>query len=215
MKKFVLAVAVLACTSARADGIDGMGHVSIGGGFRWLPNWWFKDKAAAAGTPMNPGVDGGPQAIASFGLGVTSVLAISVNLIFGYHGFSLARPDGLNDEYSSVTAGALIGGRLQTTDVLFKGFMPYLELQAGPVLSVLGGPREMIPEKAILGLSAAGGATYRFHRSYGLTLEVRYLQARNAVPEISGINVGGVWFSAMFTIFFPPAPKSDLAVPSF
>lgn len=217
MKKFALAVAVVCASagSARADGIDGLGHVSVGGGFRWVPNWWFKDKAAAFGTPVNPGVDGGAQGTASFGLGVTSMLVVSVNLLFGYQSFSLARPDGLNDEYSSVTAGALLGGRLQTTDLLFKGFMPYIELQAGPVLSVLGGPREMIPEKAILGLSAAGGATYRFARSYGITLEVRFLQARNSVPEISGINVGGVWFTAMFTIFFPPSPKSDLAIPSF
>lgn len=215
MKRFALLLAALVATAAPADGLDGMGHVSIGGGFRWVPNWWFQGKAAAFGTPVIAGIDGGPQGTASFGLGVTSVLAVSINLLFGYQGFALLRPDGGRDEYSSMTAGALIGGRLGGSDVLFKGFMPYLELQAGPVLSVLGGPREAIPEKAILGLSAAGGATYRFARSYGITLEVRYLHARNSVPEISGINVGGVWFTAMFTIIFPPSLKRDLETPTF
>ncbi|MFO0596011.1 MAG: hypothetical protein U0228_11920 [Myxococcaceae bacterium] len=219
MKRFlvglVLAAGVVASSPARADGIDGLGHVSVGGGFRWVPNWWFQGKAADAGTPMIPTIDGGPQANASFGLGVTSYLAASINLLGGYQAFQLSLPDGQIDNYSSTTFGALLGGRLAGADVFFKGFMPYLELQAGPIISVIGAPHTMIPERVVLGLSAAGGISYRFLPKYGVTLEVRYLAARNSVPDISGINVGGVWFSAMFTMYFPPSLKRDSDSMSF
>ncbi|MFT3708289.1 MAG: hypothetical protein QM817_11605 [Archangium sp.] len=215
--RYVVLLALLAAPLAHAEnGLDGLGHVSVGGGFRWIPNWWFRSKAAEFGTPVsNTTIDGGPQGTASFGLGVTANLVVAIDAVFGYQSFSLNREDGGVDNYSSTFGAVMLGARLGGADVLFKGFMPYIQVQVGPSLSILGGPREVIPEKAIFAISASGGATYRFSRSYGITLDVRYVQARNSVPEISGINVGGVWFSAMFTIFFPPSPKADLGTSSF
>jgi hypothetical protein len=215
VKRIALALTCILALNAQAEGIDGLGYVAVGGGFRWLPNWWFQGKAAAAGTPVIPSIDGGPQITGSFGLGVMSWLAVSITLLGGYHGFALSTPDGGRDEYSSVTAGGLLGGRIMGSDVFFKGFYPYLDLQVGPLLAVIGGPREVIPEKAVLGLSAAGGFMWKFFGNYGVSVEARYVQARASVPGISGINVGGVWFTAMFTVFFPPAIKRDLSLPGF
>jgi hypothetical protein len=215
MKRFLLLFALLASGASWAQGIDGWGRLSIGGGFRWVPNWWFQSHAADAGTPVIPTIDGGGQGTASFGFGVSTNLELSVDLLVGYQTFSLATPGGDPNPYTSLTAGALLGGRLVGTDVFFKGFMPYLSLQTGPVLSAISSRDGALPEKVNLGLSAAGGATVKIAERYGFTLEVRYLQARNAVPGISGINAGGVLFSVMFTYFFAPSLKRDLDVPGF
>jgi hypothetical protein len=99
--------------------------------------------------------------------------------------------------------------------VFFKGFMPYAGLQAGPLLSSLTSRVNPQPERVLLAFSAFGGLTWRVAERYGITLEVRYINARAALWPISGINVGGVAFSAMFTLFFPPAVKRDLDVPGF
>ena len=215
MKRWFVVCALLVSASAFASGIDGMGRISVGGGFRWVPNWWFQEHAAAAGTPMLPSIEGGPQGTASFGLGVSSLLEVSIDLLFGYQGFSLGQPDGGQNDFTVITAGGVLGGRLVGTDVLFKGFMLYLGVGAGPMLAAITSQSLKVPERSVLGLSVSGGATYRFADRYGITLEVRYLNGRSTVPDISGINVGGVWFSAMFTIFIPPSLKRDLDVPGF
>lgn len=215
MKRALLVCVVLLSSGALGSGIDGWGRISVGGGYRWVPNWWFIGRAAEAGTPVIPGLSGGPQATLSFGYGATSNLEVSIDLLGGYESFSLSLPDGGRADYSSVAYGVLLGGRLVGTDFPFKGGMPYLSVQAGPLLSNISTGSTPVPERLLGGMSVSGGFTWRFAERYGVTLEARYLYGRNAIPGISGINVGGVWFSAMFTIFFPPAPKRDLDVPGF
>lgn len=215
MRRLWLLLLMLSSSAAFADGIDGAGRVSLGGGFRWVPNWWFADHAAAAGTPVIPGLSGGPELTASFGYGVTANLEFSIDLLGGYENIALALPDGQRDEYTSAVYGAQVGGRFVGNNVFFKGLMPYAGLQAGPLLSSISSRVNPQPERVLFAFSALGGLTYRFAERYGLTLEARYINARAALWPISGINVGGVAFSAMFTIFFPPAVKRDLDVPGF
>jgi hypothetical protein len=215
MRKCSLVAALLLSSVASAQGIDGLGRISLGGGFRWVPNWYLIDKAAAAGTPVIPGISGGPQLNASFGYGVATVLEVSIDLFGSYETFGLSLPDGGVDDITSAMYGAAIGGRIVGSNVFFKGFMPYLQIQAGPLLSNVTSRQYPTTERVLLGLHASGGATYRFADRYGITLDVRYIYARGALSGLSGINVGGVMFSAMFTIFFPPAPKRDLDVPGF
>jgi len=215
MKQWVLVCALLLGSAGWAQGIDGVGRISVGGGFRWVPNWWFQSHAADLGTPVIPTVDGGGAGFASFGLGVTTSLEVSIDLLFGYHEFALRAVDGGTRPFSSLTAGAVIGGRLVGTDVFWKGFSPYLSAQAGPMLSALSARDAKIPEKVTVGFVGGGGFTQKIMDRYGVGLDVRYVYARNAVPDISGINVGGVMFSVHFTVFFPPALKRDLDVPGF
>jgi len=215
MRKWTWAVVLLLSSAALAEGIDGLGRISVGGGFRWVPNWWFADHAAALGTPVTQGLSGGPAADVSFGYGVNANFELSIDLLAGYESIALALPDGGRDEYTSAAYGAQLGGRLVGNNVFAKGLMPYLTAQAGPWVSNISSHLTPVPERLLLAFSVGGGLTYRFMERYGITLEAKYMNARSAVPGISGINVGGVWFSAMFTIFFPPAPKRDLDVPGF
>jgi hypothetical protein len=214
MRKVSLVVMLLS-TAAFAEGIDGLGRISIGGGFRWVPNWWFTERAAEFGAPVLPGLTGGPQANASFGLGVSPVMELTIDLLGSFETITLQLPDGNRDEITSAMYGAMLGGRLSSTNVFFKGFMPYLQVQAGPLLSNVSSKAFPTPERVLLAVSASGGATWRFSDRYGITLDARYVLARSAVSGVSGLNVGGVLFSAMFTIFFPPPPKRDLDVPGF
>ncbi len=214
MRQALLAV-VLLSSAALGEGIDGLGRISLGGGYRWVPNWHFIYKANQAGTPFVEGINGGPQATASFGLGVSSVIELSIDLLGSFETFKLALIDGGTEEYTSAMYGAQLGGRLTGTDVFFKGFAPYLSLQAGPLLSNVSSKSLPNYEKVLLALSASVGATYRFSPRYGIALDARYMLARATVPPISGINVGGFLFSAMFVLYFPSAPKRDLDVPGF
>lgn len=214
MKYAVLAVALVLSANARADGIDGWGRISIGGGFRWIPNWWFHDRARAAGTPVVGGIDGGPQVTTSFGYGVTKYFELSIELLGGQQSFSVQRGD-LVDPHSAFMGAALIGARLVGSDVFFTGLMPYLSVQAGPLFSSLNSDTVSNREKLTVAYSVSGGFNVRFTRTIGAGLEVRYIQARAYVPDISGFNVGGVLVSAQFTIFFPPSLKQELDVPGF
>lgn len=202
---------LLVAAPARAGGIEGWGRISVGGGYRWVPNWYFAEKAAAAGRPIEVASPGGPQGTASFGLGVNAWLEVAIDLFGGYEAFTLAP----QEHFTSVSYGALLGGRLVGTDVLFKGFMPYLVLQAGPLLAQVTSAQSQGQEKLMGSLAAGAGATWRFAERYGVSLEAKWYYGRHFVTDISGINVGGVWFTASFTIFFPPAPKRDLDVPGF
>jgi hypothetical protein len=214
MRQLLLGVLLLS-QAAFAEGIDGWGRISAGGGFRWVPNWYFIGKAADAGTPVVPGISGGPELTASFGYGVSSALELSIDLVGGFETITLARQDGQQEEYISQIYGIQLGGRLTGSNVFFKGFMPYLSVQAGPLLSAITGTVNPQTERLLLAISAAVGATYRFTDRYGLSLEARYINSRSVLSPISGINVGGVAFSVLFTVFFPPPPKRDLDVPGF
>ena len=80
MRKLLFTV-VLLSGAAFGEGIDGLGRISVGGGFRWVPNWYFSEHAAAVGTPVIPGLTGGPQLNASFGYGVAPVLEVLADKI--------------------------------------------------------------------------------------------------------------------------------------
>lgn len=212
--RLACAAAVLfTASAARAESrsIEGWGRISITGGYRWVPNWYFADKAAQAGSPMLKASPGGPQGGASFGYGAFPFTEIAIDLLFGYETFEL---EGLQP-FSSVTYGGLLGPRFTRMDVLFKGFAPYIGAQFGPVLSSLTSPSLPQGEKLIGAVAVNGGFNYRFADRFAFTLDVRWLLARNFVAPIAGANVGGLFVSAGFTIYFAPSPKQDLDVPGF
>lgn len=215
MKRVVLLVAVVLAGAAHAGGIDGVGRISIGGGLRWIPNWWFLEHAEAAGYPAIDHVPLGGHGVASFGYGVSSWLEISIDVFGGYQAFALQGMDGGRREYSSFTGAAFLGGRLVARDIFGKGFSPWLSAQAGGLLNTLSGPDIEIPERLMPSFAVGGGFDVRFTERYGLSIDARYLHGRSYVPPISGINVGGMWFTVSFVIFFPAEAKRDLAVPGF
>lgn len=197
--------------AAQSSSIEGWGRITAGGGWRWVPNWYFADKAAQAGFPYVKSSPGGPQGFASFGYGVVSYLEVAIDLFAGAEWFEISG----YSPFTAVTYGAVLGPRLSIVDFPFKGLIPHLGVQVGPTLAMLQTDTVSIPEKVLMGTSINGGFTWRFADRFGLTFDARWIFARGYVPPISGINVGGAWFSLGFTIYFPPAPKRDLDVPGF
>lgn len=206
-------VVLLAASGARAESrsIEGWGRISVFGGYRWVPNWFFADKAAEAGTPMLRPSPGGPQGGASFGYGAFPFVEIAIDLLVGYETFTL---EGL-EPFSAVSYGGLLGPRFTKMDVLFKGFAPYLGVQAGPLLSSVTSTSLPQREKLLGAVAVNGGFNYRFAERMAFTVDARWVLARNYVDPIAGANVGGFWFSVGFTIYFAPEPKRDLDVPGF
>lgn len=209
-------VAVLVLTSpvtarAQSQSIDGWGRATVMGGYRWVPNWYFASKAAAAGQPYTSPLQGGPQGVLSFGYGATEWLEVSVDLFAASHAFTV---DGL-EPFTSFSYGAGLGARLMKTNVLFPGFTPYVGIALGPVLSDLFSSSLQVPERLLGGYLAVGGFHWKVADRWAITFDVRYLYARSVVPDIGGINVGGVFVSLGVSMFFPPAPKRDLEVPGF
>ncbi|MDP3503025.1 MAG: hypothetical protein Q8S33_22015 [Myxococcales bacterium] len=195
---------------------DGVGRVSFGGGLRWTPNGFFNVKATEAGRPTTSSEEFvtaplGFQGMASFGYGAFEWLELAVDVFGGFESFQL---EGWLP-FSSVSYGGLIGVRLTRYDFPFAGLVPYLGIQTGPMLVTVTSPSLPGAERIMQAWSVNGGAAWKFTERLGLYVDIRYLYGRAYVSEIAGRNVGGVWFSAGLTIFFPPTPRRDLDVPGF
>lgn len=218
MRALVAAVVCLASASfANASGsTDGIGRISVGGGARWTLNDWFNGKAAAAGRPVTT-AEGfvtaplGFQGTASFGYGAFDWFEVAVDVFGGFESFQL---EGWQP-FSSTSYGALVGLRVTRYDVLFPGFVPYVGVQTGPILSTVTSPSAPGSENVLQGWSVNGGAAYKITDRLGFFVDVRYLLGRVFVAEIAGRNVGGVFVSVGVSIFLPAAPKRDFDVPGF
>ena len=165
-----------------------------------------------SGTPVARKSIGGPAGVVSFGYGALDWLEVAIDAFVAYDSFAL-QGDGKNEEFTNVSYGALLGIRITTMDFPFKGFIPYLSLQLGPTLSTVSSPLRPGYEKLQSSYAPGLGFTYRFTERFGLSFDAKWMYARGFVENISGINVGGFWFSAGLAIFFPAAPKRDLDVP--
>jgi hypothetical protein len=206
-------VLVLGASAAHAQAsIDGWGRITVLGGYRWTPNWYFNGRAAEAGYPVEKPSIGGPAVTASFGYGATSVIELAVDAFFAWETFKLANLEPFN----AFTYGGGIGPRLVKGDLFFRGFSPWVAVQAGPIFATVQSPSlANNPERVLGAIFVAGGFHLRVADRWAITFDVRWIYARAMVPEISGINVGGVVFSLGVTSFFPPPPKRELDVPGF
>lgn len=215
MVKWSLLVALLLGGSALAQdgssrGVEGWGRISVMGGYRWTPNWYFTAQAAAAGNPVTHPSNGGPLGMASFGYGAFTNFELSVDAFAAFESFTL---DGLAP-FSATTYGALIGPRLTKKD-LFPGFTPYVGAEGGPTLALVQSASFSNPERLLGGLAVVGGFHLMVADRWAISFDVRWLYARAVVPGISGINVGGVLFSIGVSTFFAPAPRREYEVPGF
>jgi len=209
--RFILITALITASPAAAESLEGMGRISVVGGYKWTPNWYFESRAAAQGSPLisrTPGIQGS----ASFGYGVSSWAEVAVDLFGAWETFAL---EGYQP-FSSTIYGALLGVRIAKLDFLVRGLVPYLQAQVGPSVAQIASTSVASSERVLMGISVSGGLTWRFAERFGITLEARYLQARLSVPEISGANVGGLFASIGVTMFFPGSlERKDLSVPGF
>ena len=199
--------------SAQSDlnpSVDGWGRISVVGGYRWVPNWYFFDHAAAKGEPVVKASLGGPQLDVSFGYGAASWLEVAVDLFGAVDWFEL---EG-RSPFTAFTYGGLLGPRVTSTNVLFPGFTPYLGAEVGPTFVLLQSSSVSTPERLIVGFAVVGGFHWRFADHWALSVDVRWLLARG-LSEVSGFNAGGVLFSAGVSYLFPPALQREPPIPGF
>jgi hypothetical protein len=206
----VLVLSVQAAAQS-SQSVEGWGRVTVLGGYRWVPNWYFAGKAAAAGMPVTRPSVGGPDVIASFGFGASEWLELAVDLFGSYDSFEL-RGAGA---FTAFTYGAVLGPRLTRTNVLFRGFTPYLGVSAGAAFALVSSPSVNPGERLLPGLTAVAGFHWRFTERWGVSLDLRWIYARSAIPGISGLNAGGVLLSLGLSTFFPPRPQLELDAPGF
>lgn len=211
LKLAVLAWALAVPATRAQSSVDGWGRISVLGAYRWVPNWYLAGKAAEAGHPFVRESPGGPQVTASFGYGALSSLEVAVDVFFAWEGFEL---QGLAP-FNSFLYGGALGPRLTRGDVLFKGLMPYVAVEFGPAFSIVQSSSVSSPERLLGVLIVAGGFHWKVTDRWAISFDVRWTYARGYIPEVSGLNVGGVTFSLGVSHFFPPAGKRELDVPGF
>lgn len=196
---------------ARAEGIAGMGRVSVVGGWRRTPNGYFESRALEQGHPLvarTPGFQGA----ASFGYGFMPWAELVIDLIGGFETFTLQG----HLPFSSSVYGGLFGLRASRLDLPVRGLVPHLQVQGGPQVVMVSSASLRSPEHLVFALSANAGLTWQFAERFGVTLDVRWLFARANVATISGANVGGLFVSLGVTMYFPGTlERKELSVPGF
>jgi opacity protein-like surface antigen len=187
-----------------ANGIDGVGRISVVAGWKLTPNDYFFARAEEQGYPLAWRGHGGPQGGASFGYGATSFIEASIDLFIGYDRFTVAGFQPIN----AYTYGALLGVRFTFMDLLLPGLAPFVGVGVGPTLGYVVSPGTDPVEKLITGVAGTAGVTYRVSDRIGISLEYRFLYARG-MWITSGVNVGGSWFSLGVVVYFPKSSTAS------
>lgn len=191
--------------------LEGWGRIGVLGGYRWVPNWYFFDRAQGVGTPLVSANQGGPQAQVSFGYGASEWLEVAVDLFAGVDAFELDGPA----PFTAYTYGALLGARLVASEVPVPRLSPYLGAGVGPTFVLLQSRSVRAPERLVIGLAVLGGVQWQVHERWAVSLDVRWLLARGSVPGVSSFNAGGVLFSLGVSYRLPPEPQRGLEIPGF
>jgi hypothetical protein len=207
----LLCLSLGAALPAGAQSIDGVGRMAALGGYWVTPNDYFYGRATTAGFPPVTRSPGGPSGQLSFGYGAAAMVEVAVDAFAGTQAFELG---GLSP-FRATSYGGFVGVRLTQNNVIFRGFMPYVGLQSGVLISDVTSSSLQQFERLINAYSANVGFTVRAGDHLGFTLDARYIYARAYVEGISGINVGGFWLAAGVTWFFSPTAKQELSDPGF
>jgi hypothetical protein len=200
----------LALTILSAGGIhnsvEGRSYITVMGGARWVPNWYFEDKFKIAETPLVPRLfPGGPSGVVSFAYAPFSSFEIAIDLFASSDTFEVTR----DANYLSISYGALLMGKYTSRNLLFEGFNPFLGVGVGPMLNWLGRSGALVDERLQVAVAAAAGFQFQFTSNLGLAVDLRYIFARRWFPEVAGLNVGGVAAHVGVTYFFPVARMSE------
>jgi hypothetical protein len=207
--------ALLLATGAAAQelrSMEGMGRVSVQGGYKWAPNAPFVQKADEAGHTLEGKLAGGPQFSASFGYAALDWVEATIDLLIGFENFTLKD----YEPFASTTYGALLGVRLAKMDFPIRGLVPHLGAQFGPVLSFITSKSINSAEKLNTAYSLNAGLTWRFKEKWGVGFDARYVFATGEIPGAGPggdnltINAGGLWVSLTLVYFIGPGPKDPL-----
>jgi hypothetical protein len=204
----LLAPAALAQTS-----LDGVGRITVAGGWRRTSNDTFLNGYYSR--PENQGLQrakaspGGPLLVATFGYAMTEHVELGVDLFGATERIQLTGAPRL----TTLTYGALLGLRLQTLleGVGPQGLLPWVGLLSGPtlVLSTFQGQPGVEGVKQAWGLTAGG--SLRLTERWAATLELRGLLVRGPVKDLGSVNGGGVWLGLGTTYTFDAEPSRPVS----
>lgn len=204
----LVAVGSLIAACSHAQSLTGWGRITAAGGYRLVPNGWFEKAASNLGHPTTDASLGGGHGMLSFGYQVMPLLELAVDVFAAQQAFQV-------DPYGQVQSwsyGAVIGVRLQTE--LRFGLIPFIGVEAGVVVANMSNGKLQIPEKATGGVAAVGGLHVRVAPHWAITADVRWLYARSYFPDISGLNVGGLFIALGVTFLISPS-SSVRGAPGF
>lgn len=202
---FVCAL-VLCATAAQAQARygEGEGRISLMGGWRYTPNDFFIEGAAKKGLTVRQSA-GGPQLTGTFAYAATGNAEIAIDLFAGYDRMEL---DG-REALSTISYGALLGFRFFFP---MGAFTPNVGAAVGPALVYASGGGYETEERFTTNYAAMAGVVYRLNEKWALGADVRFMLSRGYVPEIGGINAGGLWGGVGFTWLFPAEPGRQGAI---
>ncbi|HYI01073.1 hypothetical protein [Hyalangium sp.] len=215
-------LATLAASTAFAQddapSLDGVGRISIQGGWRYVSNSTLYNSYYSQ--PGNAGLEraakspGGPLLVGSFAYAMSDLVEVGIDL-FGT-GERLQLTD--QPQLTTLCYGALLGVRLQKWVALGpEGTVPFVGVLTGPLLATATFKGERPQETLTQAYAATVGATARLNPHWGLSLEFRQVFARGTVSKtgqrFSSFNAGGSWLSVGVSYAFPPDPGPSLRNP--
>jgi hypothetical protein len=205
----LLATPAAAQYESESASLDGVGRITVQGGWRYTSNTTFRTGYYAR--PENQGLEqaaaspGGPLVAFTFGYAVNEYVELGVDLFATGERLELTGAPTL----TTLTYGALVGLRLQTLleGVGPHGLVPWVGLLSGPtlVLSTFQGDPGTEGVKQAWGASV--GASLRLSPRWAATLEARGVLVRGPVQDLGSVNGGGVWFGFGATYSFDAEPS--------
>jgi hypothetical protein len=215
--------------------LEGVGRISVAGGWRLASNQTFYDSFYAlpgyecSGATCPRDSFGGPFGAATFAYAVTENIELGIDLFATGQQLRLNNAPTLN----TYTYGALVGLRFQTLwDVLTpQGIVPFVGLELGPSLVLSEakgiGRQEQVQQPWV----GTVGASFRLSPTWAILAEYRLAFARGQSPfntyepdpalglpktpykDLASFNAGGNWFALGLSYMFPPDPIRPFASP--
>jgi hypothetical protein len=217
MRPSPLLTLILTLTAASASAqygepsLEGVGRISLQGGWRLVSNSTFYDNYYSLqgneGLERAPESHGGPLLAGTFAYGISELVEIGIDLFLNAERLQLTGQPRL----TTASYGALLGLRFRGWwDIGPHGVVPFLGLLTGPLLASAAFEGQPVRETVSQAWAGTVGATFRLSPTWGISAEYRLVFARGAVGQpgtnFGSFNAGGNWFSVGVNYTFPRDP---------
>jgi hypothetical protein len=202
--------------------LDGVGRISIQGGYRFTSNetfyksWYSRD--LNKDLPRAREASGGPLAVGTFAYAINDLVELGIDLFVTGGRLYVNSPEG-EQTIDTLSYGAAVGLRFQTVlpEVGPYGLLPFAGISTGPSLASSKRRGETVQETTTQIWMGSLGATLRLSPRWGVTAEYRLAFLRGPVgpkddkdARIGSFSNGGSWFAVGVTYSFPAEPTRPL-----
>jgi hypothetical protein len=215
-------VATLAAFTASAQegspSLEGVGRISIQGGWRYVANTTFYDNyySLEGNRELERAKQsrGGPLVLGTFAYGISDLVEIGIDLFAHGERIQLTGQPRL----TTAAYGAMIGLRFRSwLDIGPEGTVPFLGLLTGPMVAAAAFEGDPVRETFSQAWAGTVGATFRLTPTWGISTEFRQVFARGAVgrtdQKFGSFNAGGSWFTVGVNYTFPKDSSPSSRVP--